>query len=272
VQDSSPGKDRPKKKARKNNNSHGVAGAAVSKPRASTAKKAPPLPAVQVPPRGIGPVHEPNLNDVDSGNTKAITEVSEALTDVRKEKGGLMKGEERAPREDAPYSGGGGKRNDNWEQSYQELVGFHAIHGHTNIPQDKLKALYQWTLRQKHRRTGSCTDYGRPLTHDQIRKLDAIGFDWTIKNMSWEQSYQELVGFHAIHGHTNIPRRDKLNQWAYRQKLRRSGSCTDHGRPLTQDQIRKLDAIGFNWAIKKQKREKRVVKLARTAAVVIVVE
>ena len=272
VQDSALGED-PKKKARNkekegshyatgalfrtdndsssnsgnnNNNSHGVAGAvsnSSNKPRAFEPQKAQPLPTVQVPPRGIGPVHEPNLNDVlsgrgrstdagnvqfreivaqykefycseksqkfegariaaqvvaaqvvyrirsltppgrflkedtdglwfDIGDAKAIKKVQKALSQLRVEKGGIVKGGERAPRE----------RN-TWEQRYQELIGFHAIHGHFNIPQrDKWKTLYKWAHRQKHRRAGSyTTDVGRPLTQDQIRKLDAIGFDWTIK-------------------------------------------------------------------------------------------
>jgi len=251
VQDSSLGEDRPKKKARNKkkegshkatgatfrtdsssssgNNSHGVVGA-VSKPRASKPKNAQPLPAVQVHPRGIGPVHVPNLNDVLSGR---------------------------------------GERNNPGNVQFRALVAQHK-EGYRSKKNQKSRIAAQIVYRIR-----SLTPPGRFLKEDAdglwfdigdaeaIRKVqqalsheDAPYIRSGEKKNTWEQSYQELVGFHAIHGHCEIPSRDKkwkaLHKWSYRQKQRRAGSSSHHTSPLTQDQIRKLDAIGFDWTIKKR--------------------
>ena len=233
VQDASLGEDRPKKKARKNNNSHGVAGA-VSKPRASKAKKAQPLPAAQVPPRGIGPVHDPNLNDVLSGRGKRIDENP-----------GNVQFREIV----AQYKEGYCKKTKHLEKARIVAQIVYRIRNMT--PPGRFL---------KEDADGLWFDIGDA---EAIQKVgEALGerddAPYNLggkKRKTWEQSYQELIGFHAIHGHTNIPQRDKwksLYQWTYRQKNRRTGSCSHSKRPLTQDQIRKLDAIGFDWAIQKR--------------------
>ena len=251
VQDSSLGEDLPQKKAQNkkkegshyatgatfrtdsssnsgnNNNSHGVAGAVsnssnktrASKPKNSTAQ---PHPAVHVPPRGIGPVYDPNPNDVLSGRVERMLgntgnvqfrEIMARLKEgcrskkaknldsariaaqivyrirsltppgrfLKKDADGLWFdiGDVEAIKKVGQALRAGAVP---WEERYQELVGFHAIHGHFKLPQtDEWKTLYSWALCQKHRRAGSCRNNRHPLTQDQIRKLDAIGFDWTIK-------------------------------------------------------------------------------------------
>ena len=61
-----------------------------------------------------------------------------------------------------------------WNSNYKQLLKYYEAHGTSNIPRTKAKLfkLRQWTAKQ--RKAFSLDE----LTHDQIAKLDAIGFDF----------------------------------------------------------------------------------------------
>ena len=57
----------------------------------------------------------------------------------------------------------------------------------------------------------------------------------------WEQFYTELVAFKEVNGHCNPPYRSSLHNWCADQRdYRKKGT-------LGQEQIAKLDALGFRW-------------------------
>ena len=134
-----------------------------------------------------------------------------------------------------------------WEQSYAELVKFHAIRGHCKVPQtEQWSRLHRWTYMQKRRFHGSCGSMGP----DQKSKLDAIGFDWTIKKpKTFDEYYEELAKFKAEHNHCDVPQSGKwqsLGNWLNRAKHRRFGSYIGC-RQLTREEIEMLGSIGVVW-------------------------
>lgn len=44
------------------------------------------------------------------------------------------------------------------------------------------------------------------LTDERIRRLEDIGFTWSLRD-DWHKHYKELQDFKAVHGHCNVPAR-----------------------------------------------------------------
>ena len=90
------------------------------------------------------------------------------------------------------------KRSDEkWMATFQRLVEYKRVHGHTRVPQ-RYKAdpkLGTWV--DNHRR--KCKN------PDHIKLLDSIGFEWKVREMkawkgAWMVMYQRLVAFKEKHG------------------------------------------------------------------------
>jgi hypothetical protein len=136
-----------------------------------------------------------------------------------------------------------------WEKMYAELK-VH-VESYGNCQRTHMnRALDRWVTYQRIRRRKNC------IPEDQIAKLDAINFPWitsmsiAVANVSrrskewfqrWEQFYNELVAFKEVNGHCNPPYRSSLHNWCADQRdYRKKGT-------LGQEQIAKLDALGFRW-------------------------
>jgi hypothetical protein len=64
------------------------------------------------------------------------------------------------------------RRENNWEQRFAQLEGFHKQYGHCNVPRrwQANPGLREWSLRQRYRK--------ETLSDHRVRKLDRLGFRW----------------------------------------------------------------------------------------------
>lgn len=91
------------------------------------------------------------------------------------------------------------------------------------------------------------------LTDERIRRLDELGFVWSIRD-DWQKHYDELKEYKKKHGHCNVPSRYSENRrlgiWV--SSMRAAYKKADPGRsaPLTQDRIDLLNQLGFTWTIR----------------------
>ena len=91
------------------------------------------------------------------------------------------------------------------DQHLQDLKAFKQKHGHCNVPlrYPPNPVLGRWVngIRQAKRRG--------TLEEDTVLRLDALGFSSLRKGrgdmVPWEQRFQELQRFKAVHGHCNVP-------------------------------------------------------------------
>jgi superfamily II DNA or RNA helicase len=131
-------------------------------------------------------------------------------------------------------------REDQWELSFAALKKFRDREGHCRVAarlvQDGLK-LGSWVSKQRLTKT--------LLTPARISRLNALGFSWDPLTDTWEESFAALEAFQKRTGHCRISKKNsgeeglKLSAWASDQRHKRT--------QLTQDQIRRLDALGFSW-------------------------
>ena len=98
------------------------------------------------------------------------------------------------------------------------------------------------------------------LTDDRMKRLNDIGFVWSIRH-DWHRHYNELLEFKAINGHCNVPARyvpnNRLGIWVTSQRqqyknlnLLKSGNVQKRPIPLTEDKIKLLEEAGFEWTLR----------------------
>ena len=146
-----------------------------------------------------------------------------------------------------------------WEQSFESLCAFNKINGHMNIPTELGHIrLYEWTQRQRMRGK-NCLGM-TPMTEEQFKKLNGIGFDFgKVKCNSnkepledWKQNYRSYSQNKKKFGNDNIPSKDK--QWGYEQRRRYNCLKLDnnHGivRMMSQEKVKLLEKIEFDFTKK----------------------
>jgi len=82
----------------------------------------------------------------------------------------------------------------------------------------------------------------------RLRRLDEIGFVWSVFDMVWEKMFEELREFKAREGHCNVPNRYQTNpalaQWVSTQ--RKAWKELNDKRNLPE-RFRRLESAGFVW-------------------------
>jgi hypothetical protein len=116
------------------------------------------------------------------------------------------------------------------------------------------------TQRQMHQKL--VKGLATTLTAERIRLLNGICFKWSLKKtdqLKWDERFEQLKQYHTRHGHVRIPQKDNespgLGNWVLEQRRRyRELALPESERKirgsLTQDQIDKLLALGFEWSVK----------------------
>ncbi|MBQ9745341.1 MAG: Helicase associated domain protein [Clostridia bacterium] len=129
-----------------------------------------------------------------------------------------------------------------WEKNYHAALEYHRENGNLGVPtyyvtEDGLR-LGAWLVGLRKTKA--------ELSAEQISRLDALGFSWTVKsNNTWEQSYAAACEYKRAHGDLDVPvsyvTEDgcKLGRWLRRQRDKQS--------ELSEVKKQKLDAIGMIW-------------------------
>lgn len=106
-------------------------------------------------------------------------------------------------------------QDERWIENYKKLCDFKERFGHFSIPPNHpdYQELASWA---KHQRF---LNKRRKLSPERIAALDELGFIWSGQGARWDRLYQEVVRFHAKHGHTRIPTKQReLYRWANQQR------------------------------------------------------
>jgi hypothetical protein len=150
---------------------------------------------------------------------------------------------------------------DTFAQRCHELEAFKSEFGHCNVPckYSANPSLGKWcnTTRYCYNKSQQGHTIDRILTQDQIERLEEIGFKLDLaNNTTFEQRYHDLEAFKSEFGHCNVTSRfsvhPSLGKWCIR--MRYTHNQIQKGqtpkRNLTQDQIERLEEIGFKWKLR----------------------
>ena len=147
-------------------------------------------------------------------------------------------------------------QHDLWHDRFQELKKYMETHGDCNVPQ-RHGSLGTWISNQRSHYRLLKEGKISPMSDDRIRKLDSIDFQWISKRMQhdlWQNRLQELRRYKETHGSCNVPYRcGSLGTWISTQRhnyrLLKEGKSS----PMTDDRIRELESIGFQWILAKER-------------------
>ncbi len=99
---------------------------------------------------------------------------------------------------------------------------------------------------------------GGRLTEQRIRRLEDIGFVWSLRD-DWQKHYDELIEFKRENGHCNVPARYSNNRrlgiWVSAQRqqyrlLQRLSLSEQRNVRLNAERISLLNNVGFTWTIR----------------------
>jgi superfamily II DNA or RNA helicase len=133
-----------------------------------------------------------------------------------------------------------------WQEMFNALTAYKIEYGNCKVPAkySKNPKLGGWVWRQRElHRKGL-------LPQEQFKMLDPLGFAWgNLKVVHWEKMFGQLCEYREKYSHCNVPgygrhpENPQLSSWvanlrvAYKKKR------------LTQEQIQKIESIGFIWNI-----------------------
>jgi hypothetical protein len=144
-----------------------------------------------------------------------------------------------------------------WSKRFQQLSEFKVQFGHCLVPREYAAnpKLGRWVNNQ--RRNYSLHQEGNSscLTTERIRELESIGFDWGTRRIDvapiWSVSFQQLCEFKEQFSHCLVPQqyadKPKLGRWVSTQRKNYKWLQEGKPSPMTEDRIRELESIGFDW-------------------------
>lgn len=128
-----------------------------------------------------------------------------------------------------------------WEQGLSALLDFRNSEHHSRVPAKFVTysgfKLGAWVMNQRQSRL--------KLSPEKISQLEAIGFTWNHRNEAWEEAFEGLLEFHKQNGHCDVPESYRtasgleISAWTKRQRHKKH--------TLKEDQIRRLDSLGYTW-------------------------
>ena len=128
-----------------------------------------------------------------------------------------------------------------WNEAFEALKEFHKREGHCLVNRDNTDdslGLFRWVITQRQ-------IYAKDqLTHDQVVRLNLLGFNWNPRNEQWDEAFESLKKFFKREGHCNVPREHtenglRLGTWVGKQREKKAR--------LSPDRIKRLDSLGFAW-------------------------
>jgi hypothetical protein len=138
-----------------------------------------------------------------------------------------------------------------WKLRFKELVAFQRAHGHCRVPTQwpQNRRLARWVSGQRVR-AGK-----HQLAAERRRRLEAIGFTWSVQDLQWEKMFEQMAAFARERGHCIVPHRQErwrvLKIWGWQQRMRLRRGL------LKAERRRRLEAIGFVWNRRQWGRECR---------------
>jgi len=146
-----------------------------------------------------------------------------------------------------------------WEGHCADLLSFVEADGHANVPMTAGDPLATWVDKQRQ-----AYKSGR-LPADRISKLKSLnGWVWDKFDAGWETGFAALQKFHAREGNANVPQKWNegtfdLGRWvshqrtAYAKRLKWEGPQSNRVRLINDDQIARLNGLGFVWELRAAK-------------------
>ena len=150
-----------------------------------------------------------------------------------------------------------------WSSRYDELKLYKKKYGDCNVSRHWAQnpSLGQWVQSQRNNYRYWKRGRGKTnMTQERFDALNNLGFNWVLQNHSvskaWSERLEELKSYAEIYGHCNIPQHwpqnPSLGQWVATQRAEYKKWKKQKHSAMTNDRKNALEAIGFNWYLRKR--------------------
>ncbi len=142
-----------------------------------------------------------------------------------------------------------------WERSFAAAEAYYKEHGNLVVPTDYCVDgvnISSWIRTQRRIQNGALGKRKNQLTDEQVRRLESIGMTWEPYGARWEHSFAVAEKYYREHGDLNVPSHYEkdgvdLSRWLWLQRQMVNGKDGGTAKKPTQEQIRRLSAIGMEW-------------------------
>jgi hypothetical protein len=137
-----------------------------------------------------------------------------------------------------------------WDTQLNSFKSFREQYGHSNVPPNdtKYRSLYGWMRDQRRQYALAKQGKKSNIETARVKVLDRISFCWDPLETRWSFQFQELREFMDEHGHCVIPAENiSLQRWANNQRREYKKFTDCKGCGITEERIRALQSIGFDW-------------------------
>lgn len=140
------------------------------------------------------------------------------------------------------------KHDLNWQKRMDEIIEFHAIHGHSDVPYNYPdKGLSRWVTNQRQK----WKKHASSMTPERINALNSLDFKWEPRS-AWDTRFSELKAFYESNGHLNIdqdPNLETSDLAKFISTLRHQYSLKELGKngDLSDEQVNALNSIDFQF-------------------------
>ena len=144
-------------------------------------------------------------------------------------------------------------------QRIEDLRAYKEKHGHIRVKQSEDKSLHKFCSKMRHARTIP-EKSNRTLTGERIASLDALGFDWAVKEQaatkSFEQRIEDLQAYKEKNGHANVKKSEDKSLYGFCQHMRqaRNNPRKSKNMLIDEERIASLDALGFTWSAGREEK------------------
>jgi len=153
--------------------------------------------------------------------------------------------------------------------SYEELKAFKQLNGNTLVPHANC-GLGSWVKRQQVQYTLYTKGDGSKseLTEERVRLLNDLGFVWSRRSNTWNESFQRLSKWKEEHGNCNIPddcddpELVTLNKWIADQRMHYKRQICEDEENCTDDTTTSEIISNNNGGSSKQKGKRKVPRLS----------
>jgi hypothetical protein len=134
---------------------------------------------------------------------------------------------------------------------YEQLKTFKSSFGHTKVTPKYDKKLARYCAEIKNAKRHPDTTYGRKFRDEHFKAFDDLGFLWDSKKEGDEKSFevriQQLKAFKVNHGHVRPTKKYDSNLAHFCANIRKARRNPERAIRITEDRIKALDEIGFEW-------------------------
>ena len=144
-------------------------------------------------------------------------------------------------------------RDLSWRRNYEAAKAYYEANGDLKVPiqyvtDDGIRLGVWISNLRTYRKNGSQQAY---LTPERIALLDAIGMIWDVHDYTFQRNYAAALEYYRNHGNLRMPKgyvtEDGIRLQLWLQNMRSAYRRKDKGYRLSEEQIRLLSGLGFEW-------------------------